>query len=166
MSVITLNELEKLLYLDMVLKETLRLYPVAKTTFRETVKDYILGGHCVPAGTDMMISFYATSRAEQNVANPTKFLPERFDRNSPEKLRRYVSTPFSVGPHICIGKKFAEIEMKIMIAKIMQNFDFELVPGQTFEIQDNATIQPKDGVKCFFRRRNIDNQRPLKECVN
>ncbi|XP_021364558.1 cholesterol 24-hydroxylase-like [Mizuhopecten yessoensis] len=152
-SVITLNELEKLPYLDMALKETLRLYPVGKTTFRETIKDHVLGGHLIPAGTDMMVSFYATSRAEQNVRNPKTFIPERFHSDSLEKLSKYASTPFSVGPHTCIGKKFAEIEIKIMIAKIMQSFDFELIPNQTSEIQDNATIQPKSGVKCFFRPR-------------
>ncbi|XP_021351562.1 cholesterol 24-hydroxylase-like [Mizuhopecten yessoensis] len=54
-SVISLNEIEKLPYLDMVLKETLRLYPIAKTTIRETASDYNLGGHLLPAGTDMLV---------------------------------------------------------------------------------------------------------------
>ncbi|XP_021344590.1 cytochrome P450 3A6-like, partial [Mizuhopecten yessoensis] len=136
-SVITLNELEKLPYLDMVLKETLRLYPVAKATFRETASDYNLGGHLIPGGTDMFVSFYATSRSEQNVRNPTEFLPERFHSDSSESFSKYASTPFSAGPHTCIGRKFAEIEMKIMIAKIIQNFDFELIPGQTCELTDS-----------------------------
>ncbi|XP_060075402.1 cholesterol 24-hydroxylase-like [Ylistrum balloti] len=152
-SVITLNELEKLPYLDMVLKETLRLYPVAKMTFRETAKDCSLGGHCIPEGTDMLISFYATSRANQNVTDPTKFLPERFDKNSPEKLHKYASTPFSAGPHTCIGKKFAEIQMKIIIAKIMQNFDFELIPDQPYELIDQTTIHAKSGVMCCLSQR-------------
>ncbi|XP_021347960.1 cholesterol 24-hydroxylase-like isoform X2 [Mizuhopecten yessoensis] len=152
-SVISLNEIEKLPYLDMVLKETLRLYPVGKGTFRETIKDYNLGGHLIPAGTDMMVSFYATSRAEQNVRDPTKFSPERFHIDSSEKFSKYASTPFSAGPHTCIGKKFAEIQIKITIAKIMQNFDFELVTGQSCDLADNAVLQAKDGVKCFFRPR-------------
>ncbi|XP_021351563.1 cholesterol 24-hydroxylase-like [Mizuhopecten yessoensis] len=152
-SVISLDELEKLPYLDLVLKETQRLYPVAKMTARHTFKDRMVGGHLIPAGTDMMISFYATSRAEQNVRNPTKFIPERFHIDSSEKFSKYASTPFAVGPHACIGKKFAQIEMKIIIAKILQNFDFELIPGQSCELKDVTLIQPKDGAKCFFRPR-------------
>ncbi|OWF36169.1 Cholesterol 24-hydroxylase [Mizuhopecten yessoensis] len=152
-AVITFDELVKLPYLDMVLKETLRLYPVVKSSFRETATDYVLGGHHIPAGTDMVASFYATSRSEQNITNPSEFMPERFDVDSPEKFSKFVSTPFSTGPHTCIGKKFAEIEMKIIIVKIMQNFDFELIPGQTCEIQDNTLLQPKSGVKCFLRPR-------------
>ncbi|XP_069110338.1 cholesterol 24-hydroxylase-like, partial [Argopecten irradians] len=155
-SVVTTNEFEKLTYLDMVLKETLRLYPVAKTTFRETAKDYKLGAHCIPAGTDMMVSFYATSRVEHNVRDPTQFRPDRFDRNSTEKPCKYVSTPFSAGPHICIGKTFAEMAKKtIIIVKIMQNFEFELAPGQNKRNKGTMqTIQPKDGVKCYFRQRS------------
>ncbi|XP_021364556.1 cholesterol 24-hydroxylase-like [Mizuhopecten yessoensis] len=147
---ISLNEIEKLSYLDMVLKETLRLYPVGKATFRGTIRDYNLGGHLIPAGTDMMVSFYATSRAGQNIRDPTKFSPERFHIDSSDKFSKYASTPFSAGPHTCIGKKFTEIQIKITISKIMQNFDFELVPGQTCDLADNATLQAKDGVKCFF----------------
>ncbi|OWF41183.1 Cholesterol 24-hydroxylase [Mizuhopecten yessoensis] len=152
-SVVTLNELEKLPYLDMVLKETLRLYPVVKVSFRETTTDYKLGGHHIPAGTDMVISFYATSRSEQNIRQPLDFLPERFDNDSSERISKYAVTPFSAGPHTCIGKKYAEMEMKIIIAKIMQNFDFELIPGQTSEVQGNVFIQPKSEVKCFLRPR-------------
>ncbi|XP_069117549.1 cholesterol 24-hydroxylase-like isoform X2 [Argopecten irradians] len=154
-SVITLKELEKLPYLDMVMKETLRLYPIAKNTFRETTKDVRFGPHLIPEGTDMLVSFYAASRMEQNVTNPSKFIPERFDSKNPEKFSKYTSTPFSAGPHTCIGKKFAEIEIKIVIAKIMQHLDFELVPGQSTEIMEHTTISAKDGVKCYFRPRRV-----------
>ncbi|XP_060072797.1 cholesterol 24-hydroxylase-like [Ylistrum balloti] len=155
MSVITLNELEKLPYLDMVFKETLRLYPIAKASYRETKNDYSLGDHVIPAGTDMLVSFYGASRSERNVKNPLTFSPERFLSDSPEEVNKYVSTPFSAGPHTCIGKKFAEIQVKITIAKIIQKFDFDLKPGQSSEIIDHLTIQLKDGAVCFFRHRKL-----------
>ncbi|XP_069117513.1 cholesterol 24-hydroxylase-like isoform X2 [Argopecten irradians] len=155
-SVISLGEIEKLSYLDMVLKETLRLYPVGKLTARETVKDYSLGGHFLPTETNMIVSFYATSRTKQNIKDPEKFIPERFDFDNSEKFNKYASTPFSTGPHTCIGRKFAEIEMKITIAKIMQNFEFELVPGQSGELDKSSILQMKDGVHCFFRQRQVE----------
>ncbi|XP_033730810.1 cholesterol 24-hydroxylase-like, partial [Pecten maximus] len=155
-SVITLNEVEKLTYLDMVLKETLRLYPVGKLTARETSKEYCLGGYQLPPGTDMIVSFYATSRIEQNITKATEFLPERYDVGNSEKFSKYAATPFSAGPHTCIGRKFAEIEIKVMIAKIMQIFDFELVPGQSSELEGSSTLQMKSGVKCFFRQRKME----------
>ncbi|XP_069117511.1 cholesterol 24-hydroxylase-like isoform X2 [Argopecten irradians] len=152
-SVISLDEIEKLPYLDMVLKETLRLYPVAKQTARETAKDYNLGGHFLPAGTDMIVSFYGTSRIDQNINIPTKFRPERFGIGNSDRFNKYASTPFSSGPHTCIGRKFAEIEIKVTMAKIMQNFDFELLPGQSSELENSVTLQMRGGIHCVFRPR-------------
>ncbi|XP_033734282.1 cholesterol 24-hydroxylase-like isoform X1 [Pecten maximus] len=156
-SVITLNELEKLSYLDMVLKETLRLYPLNKITSRETKYEFRLGDHLIPANTDMIVSFYATSRLEKNFTEPTKFMPERFQIDSSEKFSKYAYTPFSIGPRICIGKKFAEIEIKITIVKIMQNIDFELVPGQSAELLDTAALRLKSGTMCLLRQRKMES---------
>ncbi|XP_033734290.1 cholesterol 24-hydroxylase-like [Pecten maximus] len=153
MSVLTPADLDDLPYLDMVMKETLRLYPIVKATYREAVRDCSLEGHDIPIGSDIMVSFYATSRSEKNFGNPHQFVPERFDPKANERVSAYATTPFSAGPHSCIGKKFAEIETKIIMAKIMQNFDFELVPGQPMGFIDGGTLRIKGGSMCFLRPR-------------
>ncbi|OWF45038.1 Cholesterol 24-hydroxylase [Mizuhopecten yessoensis] len=152
-SVLTSAELDDLPYLDMVMKETLRLYPIVKQTFRETVRNERLGEFSLPAGTDIMVSFYANGRSTKTLTNPSQFLPERFDPKANERVGTYVYTPFSAGPHTCIGKKFAEIETKIIMAKIIQNFDFELVPGQPMGVIDCGTLRILGGAKCFLRPR-------------
>ncbi|XP_060075401.1 cholesterol 24-hydroxylase-like, partial [Ylistrum balloti] len=152
-SVLTPSELDDLPYLDMVMKETLRLYPIAKATYREMARDCSLGGYHVPVGTDVVVSFYATGRSSKTLTNPHLFIPERFEPTANERVGRYVSTPFSVGPHTCIGRKFAQIETKIMMTKIVQNFDFELVPDQPMGIIDNTTLRLAGGAICYLRPR-------------
>ncbi|KAK3094047.1 hypothetical protein FSP39_023442 [Pinctada imbricata] len=72
-------------YLNMVIKETLRLYPPAPLTVRSNEKSHIVGGYLVPAGTDIYLSTYVSSRLPENVKDPIEFKPERFDINSGER---------------------------------------------------------------------------------
>ncbi|XP_033734281.1 cholesterol 24-hydroxylase-like [Pecten maximus] len=152
-SVITPDEIDDLPYLDMVMKETLRLYPIIKSTYRETGRECNIGGYTLPIGTDIVVSFYATSRSSKTLTDPHLFIPERFDSKAKERVATYVSTPFSAGPHTCIGKKFAQIETKIIMAKIIQTFDFELVPGQAMGTIDKTMLHPAGGATCFLRQR-------------
>ncbi|XP_033734288.1 cholesterol 24-hydroxylase-like [Pecten maximus] len=156
-AVLTPAELDDLPYLDMVMKETLRIYPIGLATYRKTQHDTSIGGNPIPDGTELLVSFYATSRSEKNFTNALQFIPERFGPNANERVGVYASTPFSVGPHSCIGKKIAEIETKIIIAKIMQHFDFELVPGQPMGVIDGGTLRIAGGCMCLLRPRNEKN---------
>ncbi|KAF1376367.1 hypothetical protein PFLUV_G00210790 [Perca fluviatilis] len=62
--------------------------------------------------------------------------------------------PFALGPRSCLGQNFAQMEAKVVMAKLLQRFDFTLVPGQTFDIMDTGTLRPKSGVVCSVRHRD------------
>lgn len=147
-SFIKMDDVNKMTYLDMVIKETLRLYPPAPNTFRETMHEIDILGYKIPVGTPIMMSTYVSSRLEEFFPDPLKFDPERFNPEAESKIPSYTYYPFSLGPRTCIGKNFAEVEAKIILAKIMQRFNFELDPDQSFEIEERATLKPKGGVMC------------------
>ncbi|XP_075904535.1 cholesterol 24-hydroxylase-like [Nelusetta ayraudi] len=149
---ISYEDLSQLVYLSQVLKETLRLYPPATGTTREVVEDIDINGMRVPKGGTFIFSTYVTGRMEEFFPDPMKFDPDRFHPDAPKPY--YCYYPFSLGPRSCLGQNFAQMEAKIVMAKLLQRFDFSLVPGQTFDIMDTGTLRPKSGVICSVRHRN------------
>lgn len=145
------EDLSKLNYLSQVLKETLRLYPSAPGTSRMLEKEMVIEGIPVPANATLVFNFYAYGRTEQFFDDPLKFDPERFGPGSQRKNFTYF--PFSLGPRSCIGQVFSQMEAKVVMSKLLQRFEFELVERQSFDIVDNATLRPKDGVICRLRPR-------------
>lgn len=146
------EDLSKLNYLSQVLKETLRLYPSAPGTSRMLEKEMVIEGIPVPANATLVFNFYAYGRTEQFFDDPLKFDPERFGPGSQRKNFTYF--PFSLGPRSCIGQVFSQMEAKVVMSKLLQRFEFELVERQSFDIVDNATLRPKDGVICRLRPRD------------
>ncbi|XP_061602301.1 cholesterol 24-hydroxylase-like [Cololabis saira] len=65
----------------------------------------------------------------------------------------YCYYPFALGPRSCLGQNFAQMEAKVVMAKLLQRFDFTLVPGQTFDILDTGTLRPKSAVVCSVTHR-------------
>uniref|UniRef100_A0A8D0GRG6 Cholesterol 24-hydroxylase n=1 Tax=Sphenodon punctatus TaxID=8508 RepID=A0A8D0GRG6_SPHPU len=148
---INYEDLGKLQYLSQVLKESLRLYPPAPGTVRWTGKEKIIEGIKIPAGTTLIFSTYIMGRMDKYFKDPLTFNPDRFHK---EKTKPYFSYfPFSLGPRSCIGQTFAQIEAKVVMAKLLQRFEFQLVPGQSFKLQDTGTLRPLDGVVCRLRPR-------------
>ncbi|KAJ8307248.1 hypothetical protein KUTeg_015332 [Tegillarca granosa] len=152
-SVISFEDIGKLKYLDMVIKETLRLYPPVPGTSRIITKDLTIGGYKFPAGTNFLISSYALHHNEKYFDNPSEFRPERFSDDAEERVNTYTYLPFVIGPRSCIGKHFAEIEAKIVMTKFMQRFEFKLDKNQSFGVVDAITVKPKDGAMCYLRVR-------------
>ncbi len=68
----------------------------------------------------------------------------------------YTYFPFSLGPRNCIGQNFAQMEMKVILTKLIKNFDFELVPDQDLGTTLQFTLRPTDGTKCFITLRKND----------
>ncbi|XP_051954567.1 cholesterol 24-hydroxylase-like isoform X1 [Xyrauchen texanus] len=143
------EDLGKLTYLSQVLKETLRLYPTAPGTSRWLPEDMVINGLKIPGKCIAVFSSYTSSRLETFFIDPLKFDPERFDVNAPKPY--YCYYPFSLGPRSCLGQAFSQMEAKVVLAKLLQRFDFSLVPGQSFDIIDTGTLRPKSGVICNIK---------------
>ncbi|KAK7907122.1 hypothetical protein WMY93_015734 [Mugilogobius chulae] len=149
---ISYEDLGNLTYLSQVLKETLRLYPTAPTTSRDVLEDIVIDGHHIPGGVTCMLSSYISSRLEKFFNYPLKFDPDRFHPDAPKPY--YCYYPFALGPRSCIGQNFAQIEAKLVIAKLIQRFDFTLVSGQSFDIKESFSLKPKSGVLCKIKHRH------------
>uniref|UniRef100_A0A3Q3R6H5 Cholesterol 24-hydroxylase n=1 Tax=Monopterus albus TaxID=43700 RepID=A0A3Q3R6H5_MONAL len=149
---ISYDDLGQLIYLSQVLKETLRIYPTVPGVTRELPEDMVISGIHIPGGCVCAFSSYATGRMEKFFKDPLTFDPDRFHPDAPKPY--YCYYPFSLGPRSCLGQNFAQMEAKVVMAKLLQRFDFTLVPGQTFDILDTGTLRPKSGVVCTVSHRN------------
>ncbi|XP_053301363.1 cholesterol 24-hydroxylase [Pleuronectes platessa] len=153
---ISYENLGNLTYLSQVLKETLRIYPTAPGTSRDVLEDMVIDGIHIPAGFTCMFSTYVTGRMEKFFKDPLTFDPDRFHPDATKPY--YCYYPFALGPRSCLGQNFAQMEAKVVMAKLIQRFDFTLAPGETFDILDTGTLRPKSGVVCSIRHRNYNEK--------
>ncbi|KAH8252871.1 hypothetical protein KR032_002334 [Drosophila birchii] len=115
----TFQEISEMKYLDLFIKEAQRLYPSVPFIGRFTEKDYVIDGDLVPKGTTLNLGLLMLGYNDQVFKDPHKFRPERFEEQKPGPFE-YV--PFSAGPRNCIGQKFAMLEIKTVVSKIVRNF--------------------------------------------
>lgn len=108
-------------YLRAVIKESLRMRPVAGATARKSIQNLVLSGYAVPKGVDMIMSQMLMSENDQFFGRGSEFLPERFlkEKSNPELKgdNPFAFLPFGFGTRMCIGKRFAELELEIVISK-------------------------------------------------
>ncbi|XP_058847753.1 cholesterol 24-hydroxylase-like isoform X1 [Acipenser ruthenus] len=145
------EDLGKLTYLSQVLKESLRIYPPAPGTSRWIPEDTVIEGIHIPGGISATFNTYIMGRMEKFFKDPLKFDPERFHPDAPKPY--YCYFPFTLGHRSCLGQTFSQMEAKVVMAKLLQRFEFLLVPGQTFKIMDTGTLRPRDGVVCTVKSR-------------
>uniref|UniRef100_G3QMS9 unspecific monooxygenase n=1 Tax=Gorilla gorilla gorilla TaxID=9595 RepID=G3QMS9_GORGO len=112
-------------YLDMVVNETLRLFPIAMRLERVCKKDVEINGMFIPKGVVVMIPSYALHHDPKYWTEPEKFLPERFSKKNKDNIDPYIYTPFGSGPRNCIGMRFALMNMKLALIRVLQNFSFK-----------------------------------------
>lgn len=139
------EEINQLHFLDQVIKETLRLYPPIHAANRVTTEDVSLQGCPVSKGTRVMFSYYLTHRDEQVWEEPECFDPSRFARSNTRQTPSFSYLPFGGGPRNCIGAAFAQSEAKIILARILQKVDLELL-DPAIDIHMGATLEPRPGV--------------------
>ncbi|GAA2862187.1 cytochrome P450 [Streptosporangium fragile] len=112
----------ELRYTKMVLQELLRLYPPAWLWSREVVESADLGGVRIAAGSQVLVSPYATHRLDELWDRPLDFDPERFSPDAATRRHRYSYFPFGGGPHQCLGQHLFYIEAPLIIAAILRRF--------------------------------------------
>ena len=143
-------DVDQLPYLDNVCRESLRYIPSIPMTVRQSVADDQLAGHFVPAGTTSYILANTINRLPQ-YWGPTadEFNPDRWD-DLPSTYTTNAFMTFLQGPRGCIGRKFAEVEMKMLLCSLLSMFRFERDLSQA-DPEDwkmwRLVLRPKDGVK-------------------
>ena len=135
-------------YLDCVVKESQRLYPTAVFPGRQCSEDYDLSGIHIPAGTEIMIPIYALHHDPDAWTDPEKFDPERFRGTAKDNRHDFQFLPFGAGPRSCIGMRFALMEIKIALVKILMKYKFVKSPETQvpLKIHPGITLSAKDGV--------------------
>uniref|UniRef100_A0A8C9JLK7 Cytochrome P450 3A n=1 Tax=Panthera tigris altaica TaxID=74533 RepID=A0A8C9JLK7_PANTA len=112
-------------YLDMVLNEALRLYPVTGSLERVCKKDVEINGVFIPQGTAVTVPTFILHQDLGLWPEPEEFHPERFSRRNKDSINPYVYLPFGTGPRNCIGMRFAIMNMKLAVVRVLQNFSFK-----------------------------------------
>lgn len=146
------HALQELKYLEMVIKESMRITPPVPFMGRHITEDVVLDGVKVPAGTCANIGIYAMHHDEDLYPEPSRFDPERFTLENIQKRNPYAYIPFSAGSRNCIGQKFAMLEMKSIVAKMILNY--KLLPGsEEVVLQGDLILKSVNGVKMRLQVR-------------
>ncbi|HLW83348.1 MAG TPA: cytochrome P450 [Candidatus Acidoferrales bacterium] len=149
------EDLPRLPYTEMVIKESMRLYPPAWGIGRQARNEFQAGGYTLPARTDIFLIPWVTHRDARFFPEPERFSPERW-REDPVrtgKIPRFAYFPFGGGPRVCIGAGFAMMEATLLLATIAQRFQFALVPDYPIKLFPSVTLRPKHGIRAVLHRR-------------
>lgn len=138
--------LERLVLTKAVVEEALRLYPPIAALSRTAVQADDLGACSVPPRSLIVIAPYVLHRHECVWDRPAVFDPQRFVGKSRDKIGRFSYLPFGTGPRTCIGSAFALQEAVLVLAVLVQQFDFELVPGADVWPLQRVTLRPANGL--------------------
>ena len=133
-------------YLRQVIQETLRLYPPVWMLARHAEGDDTLSGKRVPRGSIMFLPQWAIHRHPSHWQNPLAFDPDRFGPGQPAP-HRYAYFPFSRGRRQCIGDRFAELEMVIVLATLLQRYELASSPGHPVALEASVTLRPRHGLR-------------------
>lgn len=145
---LSLGQLKQMPYLDQILKEVERLYPPVGGGFRGVIKSFVFNGYRVPAGWMALYRIDAAHKDERCYTNPQEFDPDRFSAERAEQKRYDFSlVGFGGGPRVCLGLAFAQLEMKIVAALLLRQYQWTLLPNQDLSLNPVPTLRPRSGVK-------------------
>jgi len=142
----TLEELEGLTSLELVMKESLRLRAPVPTVARHAVKDTVVQGVRIPAGSPVAVGVQFTHLMPELWPDPLRFDPERFSPERREdKVHRYAWSPFGGGVHKCIGLHFAGAEVKAIMHRLLRTHRWHVDPSYVAPLDNHSLPFPKDG---------------------
>lgn len=120
-------------YLRAVIKEGLRLFPPNMVNIRRTFENLVIKGYQVPKGIDIMMNTLHMFKDECYFGNPNEFIPERWLRKQDENVcpqslklsHPFAYLPFGYGARFCVGKRIAEMELEVMLTRLVSNYKLE-----------------------------------------
>eukprot|EP00066_Takifugu_rubripes_P001842 XP_003963326.1 PREDICTED: cytochrome P450 3A40-like isoform X1 [Takifugu rubripes] len=153
------DDLMQLEYLDMVVNESMRVFPILSRLERMTKTSVEINGFTIPKGTVVAIPVYVLQHDKAYWPEPEAFKPERFSKENKDNVDPYAYLPFGAGPRNCIGNRFALVLMKLAIAEILQHYSF--VPCKETDIpmvlNTEGLVAPKNPIKLKLKPRAVSS---------
>jgi cytochrome P450 len=149
----TADDIPKLQYTEMVLRESMRIYPPVWTMGRRVENDYTVGEYTIPAGSSILMCQYVMHHDPRYYEKPEEFNPDRWTDDFKTRLPRFSYFPFGGGIRGCIGESFAWMEGVLIIATIAQEWSMHLVPSQRIKLDPAITLRSKYGMKMKLSQR-------------
>ncbi|GJQ77283.1 putative cytochrome P-450 [Trypoxylus dichotomus] len=153
------QKLDQMVYLKACIKENLRKYPVVIGNGRTTTRDMIVGGYHIPKGVQIVFQHCVISNTEKYFTRCNEYLPERwlkscpFESNDLSKHHPFTSLPFGYGKRMCLGRRFADLEIQTIIAKIIRRYKIEY-HHKKLDYYVHPMYTPKGSLKLRFIDRS------------
>ena len=148
------DDVQHLRYTEMVLSESMRLYPPAWAIGRLATKETEIGGYIIAPGSLVLLSQYVMHRDARFFNEPARFDPERWTVEAVESRPQFSYFPFGAGARRCIGESFAWMEGVLLISTLARKWRMRHVPGHPVSLQPLITLRPKHGMLMTVHRRN------------
>lgn len=147
----TLADLPNLPYNEMVVKESMRVYPPVWVLGYEAVDDTPIGPYTIKKGTAVFMSQWVNHHEARWFPDPQAFRPERWADPAMKQLPAYAYFPFGGGERLCIGKSFALMEAQLLLATIAQRYRLDVVADQTIALDPSVTLRPAHGLQVVVK---------------
>jgi len=149
----TFDDVAELKYTEMVLTESMRLFPPAWALGRIAQEDFEIAGFQVPRKSLVLMSQYVMHHDARFFPDPMKFDPERWTPAARETRPQFSYFPFGGGPRRCVGEGFAWMEGIILLATIARTWQMRLVANHPVALKPVITLRPKHGMRMTLIRR-------------
>lgn len=150
---ITADKLSQIPLLTAVYRETMRKYPAVAFIPVHVNHDTIVDGVVVPSGAEIWCNLRGLQMNQDVFPNPHEFDPYRWIRKDDDKQHEFPDLSFTLGPHSCLGKNLAILELRTVIACTINQFTMSLQPGNIIDTKIVLTTKPRNGVWVNFERR-------------
>jgi cytochrome P450 len=147
------EDVPRLSYTEMVLAESMRLYPPAWALGRLAIEDYEIAGYLIPKGSLVLMSQYAMHRDARYFPEPARFDPQRWTAEARAARPQFSYFPFGGGPRRCIGEGFAWMEGILLIATLAQRWQMRMVANHPVKLNPVITLRPRHGMRMTLRKR-------------
>jgi cytochrome P450 len=145
------DDLGKFELMEMAFKESLRLIAPVPSIPRRALRSFTFNGVHIPAGTGCGFNVHLTHHMEEYWDSPETFDPLRFTPDKVKARHKYAWVPFGGGAHMCLGLHFAYMQVKILMAQLLQRYRIEVADGYAPEWQPWPIPKPRDGLKVTFK---------------
>ncbi|KAJ9567498.1 hypothetical protein OSB04_003464 [Centaurea solstitialis] len=138
------SDLKNLVYLDAIIKETLRLYPAGPLSVpHESTEDCIVGGYSIPKGTRLLVNLWKLQRDPNIWFDPNEFRPERFltsHKDIDVKGKHFELLPFGSGRRMCPGILFSLQALGLTLASLIQQFVLNRPSNEPIDMTESAGL--------------------------